>query len=43
VKGGDAFVMPFRLRYKRFAMQVPGEVLLFLLTKLVLLLALLGQ
>ena len=35
VKGGDAFVTPFRLRYKRFSMQMPGEIL-FLLAKLVL-------
>jgi hypothetical protein len=39
VKGGDAFVTPFRLRYKRFVLQIPGEVILPLLAKLILLLS----
>ncbi len=39
--GGDAVVPPFRVRYKDFEIQVPGEVILALFTNMTVLLALL--
>ncbi len=34
-------MQPFRLRFRRFSLQIPGEVILFLLTKIAWLLYLL--
>ncbi len=34
-------MQPFRLRYRRFSLQIPGEAILFLLTKIAVVLHLL--
>jgi hypothetical protein len=38
-KGGDVEMEPFRFRNRRFIMQIPGEVILYLLMKVALLLS----
>jgi hypothetical protein len=36
-------MQPFRLRFRRFSLQIPGEVILFLLTKIAVALYLLQR
>ena len=39
MKGGDVEMEPFRFRNRKFALQIPGEVLAYLLVKLALLIS----